>query len=113
MTDGMFTFTNNLAELAPKPESGFKTQVVHQDEALKAILIGFADGAEMAEHSSPYPAVLQVLTGHLTITLGEEKHEAEPGAFITMKGGLPHGLLAHEPSAVLLMILKPHRPGDE
>ena len=113
MTDQMFTFTNNLTELAPKPESGFKTQVVHQDEALKAILIGFAAGAELAEHSSPYPAVMQVLTGRLTITLGEEKHDAMPGAYITMKGGLPHGLLAHEPSSILLMILKPHRPGDE
>jgi quercetin dioxygenase-like cupin family protein len=101
-----FTYLADLArELAP-PAEGFSSRLVYRDEQLKAMLFAFAAGAELAEHSAPLPAALQILQGEGTLTLGAETRHAAAGTWVHMPARLPHGIRAETPLVMLLLLLK-------
>ncbi|WP_419992685.1 cupin domain-containing protein [Streptomyces boninensis] len=80
-------------------------------------MVGFAFAAaqELTEHTSAPPVVIQVVSGRLDLSLGEEKTEATPGSWIHLpppNSQLPHTVGATEPSIMLLTVLPaPQSPG--
>jgi quercetin dioxygenase-like cupin family protein len=101
-----YTFMSDLAEEAKPPDKGILSRTVYNDDRLKIVLFGFAKGEELSEHTASMPAVLHFLQGEATLTLGDDRHEAQPGAWAHMPAGLRHSIRARTPVVMLLTLLK-------
>jgi quercetin dioxygenase-like cupin family protein len=100
-----YTFVPDLAEVAP-PAAGILSRTVHADDRLKAVVFGFAAGEELSEHTAAVPAVVHVLQGKATLTLGADRHPAAAGTWAYMPANLPHSVRAETPVVMLLLMLK-------
>jgi quercetin dioxygenase-like cupin family protein len=100
-------FIPNLnAEVPELPADSIVSRTFFQDEQMKAILFGFAPGQELSEHTASVPAIIHILEGQATLTLGAERHEVEAGAWAHMPPNLPHSIYAHTPVRMLLIMMK-------
>ena len=82
------------------------SKTLYQDDSLKVVLFGFDAGQELSEHTAAVPAVLHVIEGHATVTLADQAFEAHANSFVHMAAKLPHSIKAHQPTKMLLMLLK-------
>lgn len=94
------------ATAADVPADSILSRTVFGDSQLKAVLFSFAPGQELSEHTASTPAVMHILLGDCTLTLGAETHAAGPGTWVYMPAHLPHSLLAQTPVTMLLLLLK-------
>ena len=101
-----YTHVLDLAKEAQPPEKGILSRTLFNDDRLKAVLFGFAQGEELSEHTASMPAVLHFLQGEAALTLGGEKHEAMVGTWVHMPAGLKHSVQAKTPVVMLLLLLK-------
>jgi quercetin dioxygenase-like cupin family protein len=104
--DSPFTFLPDLAREAPPPDDGILSRTVYQDAQIKAVVFGLAAGHELSEHTAAFPAILQIIQGEATITLGAESRQASAGAWVHMPARLPHSIKAESPTIMLLLLLK-------
>lgn len=61
----------------------------------------FDAGAVGAVHTHQHEQITLVLSGAVTITVGEERKRLEAGDAVAIPGDTPHGVIAHSASAVL------------
>ncbi len=99
------TILDVAAEVAV-PRDGTLSRVLYADDRLRLVAFAFDAGQELTEHTSALPAVIQVVSGRLELSLGEDEVAAEPGTWIHMPARLPHSVRATEPSVMLLTMLK-------
>lgn len=92
------------------PGKGILSHTIHNDEGLKLILFGFAEGQELTAHTAPMPATLMFLQGEASVTLGDDTQEASAGTLIHMPPQLTHGIVAKTPMMMLLYLHKSARP---
>ena len=83
-----YTHIADLAAQAEPPEQGILSRTIHNDDQLKAVVFGFDQGQELTEHTASKPALLQIVRGEATLTLGDDTIDAQPGAWIHMPAGL-------------------------
>jgi quercetin dioxygenase-like cupin family protein len=91
------------------PENGILSRTLYNDDHMKAVIFGFAPGQELSAHTAPFAATLHFVRGDATLTLGDEKHEVSAGAFAHMPPKLQHGIVAHTPVVMLLLMMKEMR----
>ncbi len=96
----------DLAMEAEPPADGILSRTLHNDAQVKVVLFGFGVGQELSEHTSSMPAILQVLKGEATLTLGDDTIESRPGTFVHLPAGLRHAIRAQAPAVLLLLLLK-------
>jgi quercetin dioxygenase-like cupin family protein len=101
-----YSLISDLAKEVQPPDKGILSRTLFNDDRLKAVLFGFAQGEELSEHTASMPAVLHFFQGEATVTLGDDRHEAKPGTWVHMPTGLPHSIQARTPVVMLLMLLK-------
>lgn len=94
-----------LAEVTV-PADGITSRVVHNDDHARVVIFAFDRGQELSEHTASMDAILHVLQGEATLTLGEESVEAHAGTWIHMKANLAHSVVAKTPLILLLVLLK-------
>jgi quercetin dioxygenase-like cupin family protein len=94
-----------LAELLEtiQPQS-IVSRTFYKDDHLKAILFGFDAGQELSEHTSSQSAVIQIVQGEATVTLGTDVHEVRAGAWVHMPPRLKHSITAKTPLLMLLLM---------
>lgn len=81
------------------------SRTYYKDDHLKAIIFGFDAGQELSEHTSSKAAIIQLVKGNATVTLGADQHELSSGAWIHMPPGLKHSVHAKSPLVMLLLML--------
>lgn len=96
----------DLAKEAQPPEKGILSRTLYNDDRLKAVIFGFAQGEELSEHTASMPAVLHFLKGEAKLTLGDDTVEGKPGTWVHMPKGMRHSIQAKTPVAMLLLLLK-------
>ena len=101
-----YTFIQNMLQEAEPPAKGILSHTLHNDDKLKVVVFGFAEGEELSEHTASMPAILQNLSGHAKLLLGEDVNEFEPGSFVYLPAQLPHSVTAVTPLVMLLFLLK-------
>ena len=101
-----YTHIVDLAVQAEPPAQGILSRTIHNDEQLKALVFGFDQGQELTEHTASKPAILQIIRGEATLTLGDDTIEAQAGAWFHMPAGLRHAVKARTPVVMLLLLLK-------
>lgn len=104
MNDDPTVFTDVATEVEI-PRDGTLSRVLYKDEQVRLVAFAFDAGQELTEHTAAVPAVIQVVRGRLSLTLGGDEVAAEPGAWIRMPAHLPHSVHALEPSVMLLTML--------
>ena len=106
MDEQAYTLIADLAGLVEsiQPES-IVSRTFYKDDHLKAILFGFDAGQELSEHTSSQAAIIQIVQGEATITLGDDRHELQAGAWLHMPPRLKHSIYAKTPLFMLLVML--------
>jgi quercetin dioxygenase-like cupin family protein len=105
-----YTHFSDLAQEVQPPDKDILSRTLFNDDRLKAVIFGFAQGEELSEHTASMPAVLHFLQGEARLTLGDDSVEARPGTWVHMPKGLRHGVRAKTPVAMLLLLLKQPQP---
>jgi quercetin dioxygenase-like cupin family protein len=101
-----YTVFLDLATEVQPPDKGILSRTLYNNDRLKAVALGFAQGEELSEHTASMPAVLHFLQGEARLTLGDDKLEAKPGSWVHMAQGLRHSIQATTPVVMLLLLLK-------
>jgi quercetin dioxygenase-like cupin family protein len=96
----------SLAALVTPTEHGIASRVLARTTGGNLTLFAFDAGQGLEEHTSPFDALVLVLEGALALTIGGESVRATPGTIVRMPGGVPHALDAHEPTRMLLVMLR-------
>ena len=82
------------------------SRVLYNDDRVNVTLFAFDGGQALSEHTASNPAIIQILKGTATVTLGADTVEAQPSAWIHMAAGLPHSITARTPLTMLLTLMK-------
>jgi quercetin dioxygenase-like cupin family protein len=100
-----YTLIEDLAGLIDeiKPDS-IVSRTFFKSDRMKAILFGFDTGQELSEHTSSQTAIIQIVQGEATVTLGEDRHELTAGSWVQMPPRLKHSVYAKTPLMMLLLM---------
>jgi quercetin dioxygenase-like cupin family protein len=107
--DTPYTFVPDLAAEVQIPVNGILSRTLYNDDRLKVVIFGFAEGQELSAHTAPMPAVIQILQGEADLTLGEDTMRARAGSLTHMPPKMPHAVVARTPVVMLLLMMK--QPG--
>ena len=69
-------------------------------------LFAFDQGQKLSEHTSPYDAIVQILDGKASLTIGGEQKDVEQGQIIIMPANVPHAVNADERFKMLLTMIR-------
>jgi quercetin dioxygenase-like cupin family protein len=105
-----YTHFSDLAKEVQPPDKGILSRTLYNDDRLKAVAFGFAQGEELSEHTASMSAVLHFLQGEAKLTLGDDALEAKAGTWVHMPTGLRHSIQAKTPVVMLLLLLKEAPP---
>ncbi|NQV29389.1 MAG: cupin domain-containing protein [Candidatus Marinimicrobia bacterium] len=81
------------------------SKTLRKSAQLNLTLFAFDKGQALSGHSSPMDAYVQVLSGKMDITVGEETSTVNSNQIILMPAGINHALEAMEPSRMLLTMV--------
>lgn len=95
-----------LHALVSPTEQGIASRVLARAGGGNLTLFAFDAGQELTEHTSPFDALVMVLEGALTLTIGGDEVSATPGTIVRMPADVPHALSAPEPARMLLLMLR-------
>jgi quercetin dioxygenase-like cupin family protein len=91
--------------ITPTPQ-GIASRVLAKNGGGTVTLFAFDAGQALSEHTAPFDALVLVLEGVFTLTVGGQVVEARPGSVVRMPAHLPHAVEAVEPSRMLLIMLR-------
>jgi len=96
----------NLLEQIAVQSASIVSKTVYADDRVKAVTMALDTGQELSEHTAAVPAIVHLLSGKATLTLGSDTHVVEAGAWLHMPAKTPHSVLAQKPTVLLLLLLK-------
>jgi quercetin dioxygenase-like cupin family protein len=85
---------------------GISSRILAKAGGGSVTLFAFDAGQGLTEHTSPFDALVLVLEGALTLTIGGTHVSATPGTIVRMPANVPHGLEAPAPARMLLVMLR-------
>jgi len=91
--------------VTPTPH-GIASRVLTKASGGSVTLFAFDQGEGLTEHTSPFDALVMVLDGALTLTIGGSSVRAPSGTIVRMPAGTPHEVEAPESARMLLIMLK-------
>jgi quercetin dioxygenase-like cupin family protein len=98
-----YTLVEDLAGLIGELQTdSIVSRTFFKGDRMNAILFGFDAGQELSEHTSSKMAIIQIIQGEATVTLGDDKYELSSGAWIQMQPHLKHSVYAKTPMIMLL-----------
>jgi quercetin dioxygenase-like cupin family protein len=96
----------SLQSLITLTEQGIASRILAKASGGSATLFAFDTGQGLTEHTSPFDALVIVLDGSLTLTIGGVPVRATPGTVVRMPAGIPHALEAPVACRMLLIMLR-------
>lgn len=100
-----------LEALVTPTEQGIASRVLAKNTGGNVTLFAFDKGQGLAEHTSPFEALVLVLDGLLTLTIGGISVRATPGTIVRMPATVPHAVEAPEAARMLLVMLRDRKDG--
>jgi quercetin dioxygenase-like cupin family protein len=96
----------DLEAIVDVAEQGIVSKAIVENEHHKIIHFTLAAGQELSEHTASVPAVIHVLQGRGTVSLGGEVHEARAGMLYYMPAELKHAVVADGDLVFLLTMFR-------
>jgi quercetin dioxygenase-like cupin family protein len=102
-----YAWFENLGDMIAniQPES-IISRTIYKDDQVNVSLFGFAAGQSLSEHTAAQPALIHILQGDGTLTLGEDIKQVQAGSWVRMPAHLKHSLVAKTALTMLLILLK-------
>ena len=100
-----------LHALITPTEQGIASRVLAKTAGGNLTLFAFDAGQGLTEHTSPFDALVLVLEGALTLTIGGTAVSATPGTIVRMPSDVAHAVDAPEAARMLLIMLRDHTKG--
>jgi quercetin dioxygenase-like cupin family protein len=98
-----------FADLLAYAAHGIASRVLGKTGGGSATLFAFEKGQALSEHTSPFDALVFVLEGAMTLTIGGKPVKASAGTVTRMPAGIPHALDADDRTRMLLVMLREPR----
>jgi quercetin dioxygenase-like cupin family protein len=95
-----------LLSLVTPAEKVISSRVLAKTSGGNMTLFAFGAGQGLSEHAAPFDALVMVLDGALTLTIGGKAVEAGPGTIVRMPANVPHALDAKADTRMLLVMLR-------
>jgi len=95
-----------LASLITPTEQGIASRILAKTSGGNLTLFAFDQGQGLSEHATPYDALVLVLEGELTLTIGGTPVKATPGTVVRMPANVPHAVDAPVAARMLLAMFK-------
>ena len=98
--------TSSLAKNITYKADRANVEPIFETSFSKEIRITMAKGQEMKEHQTPYPIVVELLSGEIIFGVEGQNYEVKKGDLLTLSGGVPHNLIAKKESVIRLTLSK-------
>lgn len=95
-----------LHGLLTQTPHGIASRVLAKASGGSVTLFAFDAGEGLTEHTTPFDALVLVLEGALTLTIGGTPVQADPGTIVRMPAQVPHAVQAEQPARMLLVMLR-------
>lgn len=105
----MTEYINRNMQLAKEIEysaGSIVSKIIYKSEYNILTLFSLDKGQTIAEHITPFDAMVQVLEGMVELTIGGVKTIVSAGESIIMPANIPHALLAVTSYKMLLVMMK-------
>lgn len=99
-----------LGDLITPTDRGIASRVLAKNGGGSVTLFAFDREEELSEHTAPFDALVMVLDGTLSLTIGGQPVTAAAGTITRMPANIPHAVLAIERSRMLLVMLREPKP---
>ena len=99
-----------LADLIAPTEGGIASRVLAKNGGGNLTLFAFDQGQGLSEHTTPFDALVLVLDGQLSLTIGGKAVTAAAGTIVRLPAGIPHAVDATDASRMLLVMLREPKP---
>jgi quercetin dioxygenase-like cupin family protein len=99
-----------FADLIAYAPHGIASRVLAKTSGGNVTLFAFEKGQGLTEHTSPFDALVFILEGSMSLSIGGKPVPAPAGSVTRMPAGVPHGLEADERTRMLLVMLREPRP---
>ncbi len=91
-----------LAEALPVIEESTTSRVLVDNDVLRIVQFTFDTGQLLTEHTSPRAVSCVLTSGRMTFTVDGTDHDVAAGDVVYLSPGVPHALVALEPSRLTL-----------
>lgn len=95
-----------LAELLATPDGGIASRVLAKTGGGNVTLFAFDADQGLSEHTTPFDALVVVLAGELTLTIGGTAMTAGAGTVTRLPASVPHAVDARTAARMLLIMLR-------
>lgn len=95
-----------LTDLITTTPGGIASRVLAKTAGGNVTVFAFDEGEGLSEHTAPFDALVVVLDGRISLTIGGQKVDAAPGTIVRMPANIPHAVDASAPSRMLLIMLR-------
>jgi quercetin dioxygenase-like cupin family protein len=101
-----YNWIENVSNLTGEvqPDS-ILSRTLYKNDHAKAVLFAFDAGQSLSEHRAGQPAIIHILDGEATLTIGDDTIEGRPGTLVDMQAGLKHTVYAKTRLVMLLFLL--------
>ncbi len=102
-----FSKPQDLAGMVDYAEGQVVSRTLCQNPGVSITVFAFDKGEGISAHTVSADALVQVLDGAATVTIGDEKMQVGAGQVVAMPNGVPHALDADEPFKMILVVVRP------
>ncbi len=99
----------DLTALVSYQDGQIVSRTLSQNAAVSITLFAFDKGEEISSHESKGDAMVFVLDGEASITIGETTHAVKGGQSIVMPANVPHAVLAATCFKMMLVVVFPEK----
>ncbi len=92
------------ADIIEYPQTGVKSKILLEDKNCRYALMSLAAGMDIAEHTNPRNATVNVIEGQGVLTLEGKEIDLKPGVFVFIPATAPHAVKAVTNFAFLLTL---------
>lgn len=95
-----------VTELIGYQDGSVVSRTLLKKPAGTVTLFAFDAGQGLSEHTAPFDAIVHVLDGQATVTIGGTPHEVSSGQMLLLPANVPHALHAPQRFKMLLTMVR-------
>lgn len=99
-------FPGPLADIIDYQAGSIVSKILGKTPGGSATLFAFAEGQELSEHTAPFDALIYLVEGSATISVGQERAAVTAGELVRLPANVPHAVVAVTAFKMLLIMLK-------
>jgi quercetin dioxygenase-like cupin family protein len=101
-----FSEAHVLADMVDYEKGRVVSRTFAQNDALSLTLFAFDQGEGLSTHAASGDAMVLVLDGEVSLTIGGKEVVAKSGEIVVMPADIPHSVNALKPFKMLLTVIR-------